>query len=67
MPGVVCVPLTQFHKRARLSWSRELHFWTEQDWRHVLFSDESRFSTQSDSQRIFLWREPGKGYHPSNI
>ena len=36
---LVCVPLTQFHKKVRLSWSRGHYSRTEQDWRHVLFSD----------------------------
>ena len=38
-----------------------------QEWGRVLFSDESSFSTNSDSHRVFIWREPGTRYHPSNI
>ncbi|UYV67679.1 hypothetical protein LAZ67_5001557 [Cordylochernes scorpioides] len=34
---------------------------------HVLFSGESRFSLNTDSRRVFIWREPGTRYHPSNI
>ncbi|UYV75359.1 hypothetical protein LAZ67_12003626, partial [Cordylochernes scorpioides] len=30
-------------------------------------SDESRFSLNTDSRRVFIWREPGTRYHPSNI
>ncbi|GFX54896.1 transposable element Tcb1 transposase [Trichonephila clavipes] len=29
----------------------------------VMFSDESRFSLQSDSRRILIWRAPGTRYH----
>ncbi|GBM35827.1 Transposable element Tc3 transposase [Araneus ventricosus] len=36
-------------------------------WRAVRFTDESRFSLQSDSRRYLIWREPGTRYHPSNI
>ncbi|GFT63294.1 transposable element Tcb1 transposase [Trichonephila clavipes] len=39
---VVCVPLTEQHRTARLQWCREHHNWTEQDWACVLFSDESK-------------------------
>jgi len=60
----VCVPLTQFHKRARLSWSPEHQSWTEQDWLHVLFSNESRFSAQSNPRRVFIWKDPGARCHP---
>ncbi|GBO03244.1 Transposable element Tc3 transposase [Araneus ventricosus] len=29
----------------------------------LVFSDESRFSLQSDSRRTFIWRAPGTRYH----
>lgn len=64
---VVCLPLSASHRRARLSWSRTHHSWTHQEWGRVLFTDESRFSTQSDSRRVFIWRERGARYHPSNV
>ncbi|GFU52342.1 transposable element Tcb1 transposase [Trichonephila clavipes] len=31
-----------------------------------MFSDESRFSLQSDSHRTLLWRAPGTRYHQEN-
>ncbi|GFX77682.1 transposable element Tcb2 transposase [Trichonephila clavipes] len=34
---------------------------------HVLFTDESRFSTRSDSQRVLIWREIGTRFYTSNI
>ncbi|GFY17943.1 transposable element Tc1 transposase [Trichonephila clavipes] len=46
---VRCVPLTVTHCRLRLTWSREHTLWTPQQWSCVMFSDESRFSLQSDS------------------
>ncbi|GBN25385.1 Transposable element Tcb1 transposase [Araneus ventricosus] len=53
------------HRRGRLRWAH-VH-WTPDQWRAVLFTDESRFSLQSDSRRYLIWREPGTCYHPSNI
>ncbi|KFM57725.1 Transposable element Tc3 transposase, partial [Stegodyphus mimosarum] len=32
-----------------------------------MFSDECRFSLQSDSRRTFIWRAPGTRYHQENI
>ncbi|UYV80358.1 hypothetical protein LAZ67_18002655, partial [Cordylochernes scorpioides] len=64
---MVCIPLTSAHRRARLNWCLELHAWTHDQWANVLFSDESRFSLNTDSRRVFIWREPGTRYHPSNI
>ncbi|GFW15323.1 transposable element Tc3 transposase [Trichonephila clavipes] len=31
-----------------------------------MFSDESRFSLQSDSRRTLIWRTPGTRYHQEN-
>ncbi|GFX32427.1 HTH_Tnp_Tc3_2 domain-containing protein [Trichonephila clavipes] len=63
---VKCVPLTATHCRLRLTWSREHALWTPQQWSCVVFSDESRFSLQSDSRRTLIWRAPGTRYHQEN-
>ncbi|GFW20570.1 transposable element Tc3 transposase [Trichonephila clavipes] len=36
-------------------------------WSRVLFTDESRFSTRSDSQRVLIWREIGTRFYTSNF
>ncbi|GFU67260.1 HTH_Tnp_Tc3_2 domain-containing protein [Trichonephila clavipes] len=59
---VRCVPLTATHCHLPLTWSREHALWTPQQWSCVMFSDESRFSLQSDSHRILIWRAPGTRY-----
>ncbi|GFU41503.1 transposable element Tcb1 transposase [Trichonephila clavipes] len=63
---VRCVPLTTTHCRLRLTWSREHALWTPQQWSCVMFSDESRFSLQSDSRRTLIWRVLGTRYHQEN-
>ncbi|GFU59644.1 transposable element Tcb1 transposase [Trichonephila clavipes] len=63
---VRCVPLTVTHCRLRLTWNREHALWTPQQWSCVMFSDESRFSLQSDSRRTLIWRAPGIRYHQEN-
>ncbi|GFV29462.1 HTH_Tnp_Tc3_2 domain-containing protein [Trichonephila clavipes] len=60
------LPLTATHCRLRLTWSREHALWTPQQWSCVMFSDESRFSLQSDSRRTLIWRLPGTHYHQEN-
>ncbi|KFM57413.1 Transposable element Tc1 transposase, partial [Stegodyphus mimosarum] len=62
-----CVSLTATHCRLRLAWSREHALWTPQQWACVMFSDESRFSLQSDSRRTFIWRATDTRYHQENI
>ncbi|GFT89197.1 transposable element Tcb1 transposase [Trichonephila clavipes] len=63
---VRCVPLTATHFPLRLTWSREHGLWTPQQWSCVMFSDESRFSLQSDSRWTLIWRAPGTRYHQEN-
>ncbi|GFV42796.1 transposable element Tcb1 transposase [Trichonephila clavipes] len=63
---VRCVPLTVTHCRLQLTWCREHALWTPQQWSCVMFFDESRFSLQSDSRRILIWRVPGTRYHQEN-
>ncbi|GFT58070.1 transposable element Tcb1 transposase [Trichonephila clavipes] len=57
---VRCVPLTPAHRRRRSLWCREHRNWGDNEWRRVLFTDESRFSLSSDSHRILIWRESGE-------
>ncbi|GFW84775.1 transposable element Tcb2 transposase [Trichonephila clavipes] len=63
---VRCVPLTATFCRLQLTWSREHSLCTSQQWSCVMFSDESRFSLQSDSCRTLIWRAPGTHYHQEN-
>ncbi|GFT03712.1 synaptic vesicle glycoprotein 2B [Trichonephila clavipes] len=63
---VRCVQLTATHCRLRLTCSREHALWTPQQWYCMMFSDESRFSLQSDSRRTLIWRAPGTCYHQEN-
>ncbi|GFX43688.1 transposable element Tcb2 transposase [Trichonephila clavipes] len=61
-----CLPLKVDHRRHRLQWCREHKNWTTDQWSHVLFTDESRFSTRSDSQRVLNRREIGTRFYTSN-
>ncbi|GFU90815.1 transposable element Tcb2 transposase [Trichonephila clavipes] len=62
-----CLPLKVDHRRHRLQWCREHKNRTTDKWSRVLFTDESRFSTRSDSQRILILREIGTRFYTSNI
>ncbi|GFX01283.1 transposable element Tcb2 transposase [Trichonephila clavipes] len=63
---VVCVPLNGRQRRNRLCRAREHVSWTQQQWASVLFTDESRFTMESDSGRLLIWREQRTRYHQSN-
>ncbi|GFW64598.1 transposable element Tcb2 transposase [Trichonephila clavipes] len=62
-----CLPLKVDHRRHRLQWCRDYKNWRIDQWSCVLFTDESRFSTRSDSQRVLIWREIGTRFYTSNI
>ncbi|GFY19243.1 transposable element Tcb1 transposase [Trichonephila clavipes] len=64
--SVRCVPLTSTHCRLRSTWSREHALWRPQQWSCVMFSDESRFSLQSDSHWTLIWRSPGTRENQEN-
>ncbi|GFW58458.1 HTH_Tnp_Tc3_2 domain-containing protein [Trichonephila clavipes] len=53
---VVCVSLNGRQRRNRLCWAREHVSWTQQQWTSVLFTDESRFTMESDSGHLLIWR-----------
>ncbi|GFY32402.1 transposable element Tcb2 transposase [Trichonephila clavipes] len=58
--------LPQLTVALSLTWSREHALWTPQQWSCVMFSEEARFSLQSDSRRNIIWRTPGTYYHQEN-
>ncbi|GFT85544.1 transposable element Tcb2 transposase [Trichonephila clavipes] len=62
-----CLPLEVDYRRHRLQWCREHKNWTTDQWSRVLFTDESRFITRGDSQRVLIWREIGTWFYTSNI
>ncbi|GBN05269.1 Transposable element Tcb2 transposase, partial [Araneus ventricosus] len=63
---VVCVPLNGRQRRAHLYCARERVSWARQQRASVFFTDESRFTLDSDSRRLLIWREQRTRYHQSN-
>ncbi|GFU05192.1 transposable element Tcb2 transposase [Trichonephila clavipes] len=50
--------LTARHKALHLAWSRHYLHWTVDDWKHVAWSDESRFQLNRADGRERVWRQP---------
>ena len=53
---------TETHKRKRLDWCQERKDWTPQQWRKMLFSDESIFEL-IPSRRAFVRRREGERFN----
>ncbi|GBL79204.1 hypothetical protein AVEN_92437-1 [Araneus ventricosus] len=49
--------LTALHKALLLSWARQHYHWTVDDWKHVTWSDESRFQLYRTDARVRVWRQ----------
>ena len=46
----------------RLQFAQEHVNWSLEDWKNVLFVDESRFDIHSPDRRQRVWRRPGERY-----
>ena len=54
--------LTHRHRRDRLQWADRPINWTRQDWRTILFSDESRFALSNSDGWIRVYRRRNERY-----
>ncbi|GFX97494.1 transposable element Tcb2 transposase [Trichonephila clavipes] len=54
--------LTARHKALRLAWTRQQRHWTVDDWKHVAWSDESRFQLNRADGRVLVWKQPHGSY-----
>lgn len=59
--------LTRNQKANRRAWCTAHMRWTRAQWRHVLFTDESRFCVVPDDGRERVWRRPGEELEPNAV
>ncbi|GFU90017.1 transposable element Tcb1 transposase [Trichonephila clavipes] len=59
--------LTAVHRRRKLEFARQYSSWTSTEWRHVAFSDESRFMLHRTDGRWRIRRETSERNHPATI
>ena len=51
---------TPQHLLSRLQWARKHEAWTDDEWKHVMFTDESTFTVRPASNRLRVWRKQGE-------
>lgn len=59
--------LTQAQMKRRLEWAKAFKIWGSDDWRRVVWSDESRFELQFGSQASKVTRRKDEAYLPECI
>lgn len=52
--------LSAQQKKARLDWAREHSKWTSDDWRNVIWSDESPFMILNSNGKEYVWEKPNQ-------
>jgi len=61
--------LTKHHAKQRLEWARQWEHLTTDDWKRVIWSDESRIQKDSDGAVVWVFRHQNKQekYNPRNV
>ena len=65
--AAICIPLTQQHRQAKLTWAQQHATWTIADWTPVLFTDESRFCLDMTDRRQRVWRRRNQRFLNAHI
>jgi hypothetical protein len=56
--------LSKENIKKRFEWAKEYRHWTKEDWRKVIFSDESPFTLFPDSGKMYVRRRIGEEFLP---
>lgn len=54
--------LSKTNVAKRLEWCKNVQSWSEDQWRKVIFSDESSFTLFPTTGRIYVWRKPKEAF-----
>ena len=56
-----CPLLSAKHRRARLDFAISHQYWTIDDWKRVVWSDETKINLLGSDGRKWAWKRPGEG------
>lgn len=53
--------LTKIHRRKRREWAEAHANWTVEDWKRVVWSDETKVNRLGSDGRVWVWKKAGEG------
>lgn len=59
--------LKKTHRKVRLAFAKKYKDWTSEDWRKVVWSDESKFNVFGSDGKEYCWRKPGEPLRDEHI
>ena len=59
--------LSRAHKRARLQWASEHENWTLEDWKRIVWSDETKINRLNSDGIRYAWSKKPESYPPEAV
>ena len=59
--------ITQRHKKQCLEFAKKYKSWTVEDWRNIIFSDETEINRFRADGRKWCWKKPGSSLQPNHV
>ncbi|KAG1243063.1 hypothetical protein G6F68_015940 [Rhizopus microsporus] len=59
--------LTAKHRKARLQFAKRYQHWTIEDWRRVIWSDETKVNRFNSDGRAWAWVRDGSSLQPKQV
>lgn len=59
--------LTARHRKARYEWALAHKDWTQDDWKRVVFSDETKINVWGSDGCRYCWKRPGDPIQPHHL
>ncbi|CCA71915.1 related to transposase-Wolbachia endosymbiont [Serendipita indica DSM 11827] len=59
--------LTRRHRKARLDWAERHRHWTVEDWKRVLWSDETKVNRLGNDGDEIVWVQEGEGLNARTV
>jgi hypothetical protein len=59
--------ISPVNAKRRLKWCKERRHWTVDNWKHVIWGDESCYTMWRSVGRVWMWQMPGEQYLPACV